>query len=381
MLWVSPYLSRRESCPLRLPDGTLRQGDELEWSIDLDGRPRRGDLAAPAPGCADARRRRAQGRPRRRARPRARHVRRRARHARAQPLPGRLRARVVRRAAASWARHRDHLPCGDSGVDPGTERRVGRQPGPGPRRTSDGGQDGPDRGRERLPDLGLGHRWVPQRRPHARRLRALGAVRRCDPDLRGGWRRAKCPLLDLRARDGRAVPSRRGVALRAVSVPLRAGGTSGTHRAADRSPALHSAQPADDRSWSADLEFLVGDDLLVAPVTTASGNAHRVYLPPGDWVDVARGTRHAGGHTIRRPTPLDELPLYLRAGTAVPFNARTPGIWSDPWRINDLRRPGRAGWLLAPGPGRASASSKDAGSIGASRKGAVLAALAARCAS
>jgi alpha-D-xyloside xylohydrolase len=131
-------------------------------------------------------------------------------------------------------------------------------------------------------------------------------------------------------------------------------------------------QPADDRSWSADLEFLVGGDLLVAPVAAASGSAHRIYLPEGEWVDVTRGTRHAGGRTIRRPTPLDELPLYLRAGTAVPFNARTPAIWSRPWQVDDLRRPGRAGWLLAPGPGSTTASSADAGSIGASTKGAVL---------
>jgi alpha-glucosidase (family GH31 glycosyl hydrolase) len=39
---------------------------------------------------------------------------------------------------------------------------------------------------------------------------------------------------------------------------------------------LGFAQPADDRSWSADLEFLLGDDLLVAPVRAESGKAHRV---------------------------------------------------------------------------------------------------------
>ena len=135
---------------------------------------------------------------------------------------------------------------------------------------------------------------------------------------------------------------------------------------------LGLVQPADERSWSADLEFLVGGDLLVAPVAAASGKAHRVYLPEGEWVDLARGTRHRGGRTIRRPTPLAELPLYLRAGAAVPFNSRTPAIWPRPWEVNDLRRPGRAGWLLAPGPGGTSASSADAGSITARTRGAAL---------
>ena len=214
MLWVSPYLSRREDCPAPgFPDGTLRQGDELEWSIDLtDGRAAaiwrsrlRAALALGVDGLKGDRGDELDHEPDTFA-----------------AGPGTLVHNLYPAAFAreSFAelrrrgpRHCDDLPCGDSGVDPGAERRVGRRPARDLRRASDGGQDGPDRRCERLPDLGLGHRRVPQRRPHARRLRALGAVRRGDPDLRGGWRRAECPLLDLRARDGRAVPSRRGVAL------------------------------------------------------------------------------------------------------------------------------------------------------------------------
>src|SRR5205085_12276007 len=49
------------------------------------------------------------------------------------------------------------------------------------------------------------------------------------------------------------------------------------------------------------------------------------------------------------PAGLDEFPLYLRAGTAVGFNARTPGVWSGGWGPGDLARPGLAGWLYAPG--------------------------------
>jgi alpha-D-xyloside xylohydrolase len=134
---------------------------------------------------------------------------------------------------------------------------------------------------------------------------------------------------------------------------------------------LALAEPADERSWAADLQFLVGRDVLVAPVT-GPGRAQRVYLPPGTWVDVARGTRHQGGRTIRRPTPLDELPLYLRAGAAIPFNARTPAIWSRPWGVDDLRRTGRAGWLVAAGSGRGTTSSRDAGSLAVTAKGSAL---------
>jgi alpha-D-xyloside xylohydrolase len=103
--------------------------------------------------------------------------------------------------------------------------------------------------------------------------------------------------------------------------------------------------PADERAWKADLELLVGSDLLVAPAT--SQGAVRVYLPPGEWVDASRGNRVRGPRTFLRETPLDELPLYIRAGAAISFNARLP-IWRAPWGLNDLERKGRAGWLYAP---------------------------------
>lgn len=131
---------------------------------------------------------------------------------------------------------------------------------------------------------------------------------------------------------------------------------------------LALAHPADERAWAAELQLLVGDDLLAAPVVSAVGSAHRVYLPQGTWIDLERGTSHRGGRTIRRPTPLGELPLYLRAGSAIPLAARTPKIWAQPWRLNDLRRTGRGGWLLAPGPGRTHASSADEGSLEAVRR-------------
>lgn len=103
--------------------------------------------------------------------------------------------------------------------------------------------------------------------------------------------------------------------------------------------------PADERAWKADLELLVGPDLLVAPATSAG--PVRVYLPAGEWVDASRGNGVRGPRTFLRETPLDELPLYVRAGAAIPFNARLP-IWRAPWGLNDLERKGRAGWLYAP---------------------------------
>lgn len=108
--------------------------------------------------------------------------------------------------------------------------------------------------------------------------------------------------------------------------------------------------PDDPAAWLHSLELLVGDDLLAAPVDKA-GQAvdFPVYLPPGRWVDVFTGTGYVGERTIVRHTPLADFPLYLRAGSAIRFNLRTPQMWSDPFGTDELEHHGRAGWLYAPG--------------------------------
>jgi alpha-D-xyloside xylohydrolase len=110
---------------------------------------------------------------------------------------------------------------------------------------------------------------------------------------------------------------------------------------------LGYAYPADPRSWGATYEFLVGPSLLAAPVT-GPGTTPSVYLPPGKWVDLYAGTVvKGGGRAFTRPTPLDELPLYARAGAVIPFNLRTATrSW---WSVNDLTRPGRVGFLATNG--------------------------------
>jgi alpha-D-xyloside xylohydrolase len=46
----------------------------------------------------------------------------------------------------------------------------------------------------------------------------------------------------------------------------------------------------------------------------------RTYLPEGaDWYDFWTNERHHGGETVARETPLDTMPLYVRAGSIVPM--------------------------------------------------------------
>ena len=66
-------------------------------------------------------------------------------------------------------------------------------------------------------------------------------------------------------------------------------------------------------------EYLVGGDLLVAPVVEQNRRSRKVYLPKGDaWIDWWSGARHDGGKWIVVDAPLDRLPLLVRAGASVP---------------------------------------------------------------
>ncbi len=127
--------------------------------------------------------------------------------------------------------------------------------------------------------------------------------------------------------------------------------------------------PSDPAAWTSDLELLVGHDLLAAPVTSpapagAHGTAQQpVYLPAGSWIDLATGTVETGGASFERTTPLTELPVYLRAGAAIPFSARAPQLWPRPWPTDALRLRGRGGWLIAPAQRATHARTTEFGSI------------------
>jgi alpha-glucosidase (family GH31 glycosyl hydrolase) len=94
--------------------------------------------------------------------------------------------------------------------------------------------------------------------------------------------------------------------------------------------ALAFAWPDDPAIWDHPYEYLLGDDLLVAPVVEPGAHRRVVYLPAGDWVDVWTGEPVAGSRTIRRAVPFDVIPVYARGEPALAgelrrvFDARSP---------------------------------------------------------
>jgi alpha-D-xyloside xylohydrolase len=78
--------------------------------------------------------------------------------------------------------------------------------------------------------------------------------------------------------------------------------------------------PADPAAWDVDDAFLLGPDLLVAPVLYPGATSRQVYLPAGvDWVDAWTGAEYPGGGTVDAPAPADRIPVFLRAGAENPI--------------------------------------------------------------
>ncbi len=75
----------------------------------------------------------------------------------------------------------------------------------------------------------------------------------------------------------------------------------------------------DENTLGIDDEFMIGDDLLAAPILKPNLAARLVYLPPGVWFDYWTGARHEGGRMIRVEAPLETMPLFVRGGAILPL--------------------------------------------------------------
>jgi alpha-glucosidase (family GH31 glycosyl hydrolase) len=98
---------------------------------------------------------------------------------------------------------------------------------------------------------------------------------------------------------------------------------------------LYLDYPDDPQAAAQDQEWLLGANVLVAPVVEQEATSRSVYLPDGCWRDPETGLQVTGPRTEQVAATVSQLPFFFRCGTA-PF-----------------KPPGRFGKMLrgAPGPG------------------------------
>ncbi|KAI9360044.1 glycosyl hydrolases family 31-domain-containing protein [Zopfochytrium polystomum] len=85
---------------------------------------------------------------------------------------------------------------------------------------------------------------------------------------------------------------------------------------------LVSEFPEDKNTFDVDYLFMLGSDLLVAPVTVKDAPSIEVYLPTeSNWYDYATLEKVNSG-TITVETPLEKTPVFLRGGSIIPRRDR-----------------------------------------------------------
>jgi alpha-D-xyloside xylohydrolase len=109
----------------------------------------------------------------------------------------------------------------------------------------------------------------------------------------------------------------------------------------------------DKKALDINNQYMFGKSLLVCPVTDSMYSkpgssvnvedysrikSHEVYLPKGiGWYDFWTGEGFKGGQTVAKETPIDIIPLYVRAGSIIPIGPRVQYATQKKWDTLEIR--------------------------------------------
>jgi alpha-glucosidase len=81
---------------------------------------------------------------------------------------------------------------------------------------------------------------------------------------------------------------------------------------------LYFHHPRDEEACQVQDAFLIGENLLSAPIHTQGATSRSVYLPAGIWFDYWTGDEYPGEGWSDRAAPLDSWPLFIRGNSVLP---------------------------------------------------------------
>jgi len=87
----------------------------------------------------------------------------------------------------------------------------------------------------------------------------------------------------------------------------------------------------DPNTYNLDDEFMIGADLLVAPIIKADVVSRLVYLPKGVWYDYWTNKKYSGGTMIRVDAPLETVPMFVRGGAIIPLGPEMNFVGEKPF--------------------------------------------------
>jgi alpha-glucosidase (family GH31 glycosyl hydrolase) len=154
-------------------------------------------------------------------------------------------------------------------------------------------------------------------------------VQRCPPELLIRWVQFGCftPLMHAHSRlpqepwlyGGRVLDLYRAyVLLHEQLVPyVRAAAATAARTGLPIIRPLCLIDPGDARGWEITDAYGYGPAMWVAPVLHDGAREREVPLPRGDWLQTWDGVRVRGGRELAVPAPLQQIPVFVRAGSII----------------------------------------------------------------
>ena len=78
--------------------------------------------------------------------------------------------------------------------------------------------------------------------------------------------------------------------------------------------------PGDTTADDMEFQYMLGENLLVAPIENEGQTEKLIYLPEGEWIDLFWGAKRPGGSLITYSAGLDAIPVFVKAGSVLPLN-------------------------------------------------------------
>jgi alpha-glucosidase (family GH31 glycosyl hydrolase) len=75
----------------------------------------------------------------------------------------------------------------------------------------------------------------------------------------------------------------------------------------------------DPKTYDVYGQYLLGKELLVAPLWSDTTFSRDIYLPEGKWIDFWDDTVYQGKQTITYNAPIDKAPILVKAGAIIPM--------------------------------------------------------------
>ncbi|MCC5843446.1 MAG: DUF5110 domain-containing protein [Verrucomicrobia bacterium] len=98
---------------------------------------------------------------------------------------------------------------------------------------------------------------------------------------------------------------------------------------------MYLDHPENERAYEYDLQYMLGNDLLVAPVVTPlnhdTGTVKlKIWFPAGKWFNFFTGECIEGDCEREMEVGIDDIPLFARAGTPIPMQPCSPRMTTTP---------------------------------------------------